>query len=236
MHRRSTLPHPSIFDISHFNAQSPESPAVINDEEMIALYKRSNSTRREELLCIMTEAQMTQLRQDYLNQLDAAIAQFEAQQHPASLPARAMADEIRAQRIAAYRTFDILHRTVDLAVTPSTDQAFLQKTTEFRKAMDNIKSDAKTHFLYGLAMAFGAAIALGGIIAMSVLVSPAVAILSWKDIIGPCIGTGIMGTLIGAVACSFFNQRKKEQAVTNKMEAFDKAMHESIPASTQKGI
>lgn len=224
---RSTLPsHPSLFETSTVNTELPVTTVPVEDD-LIAVYKRSNSVRRQNLIGIMSDSLIEQLREEYLKELDAAIAHLEEQHHPASIPARVMANEIRADKLSDESIFDILHKTIDLAVTPATSPDFQQKTDDFRKTMNGVKKDAKDHFFYGAAMAFGVAMCLAGIIVLGVLASPQVAILGVRDIIGPVIGLGFQSTVFSFMSISPFSKWKKEKTMIDKMEAFDKAMHEA---------
>lgn len=197
------------------------SSGLPQEDDLVAVYKLDRTTleRKLRLLSIMymDENSINNLRDFYLAQMDDIIAQMEKNNHPAAAPARALADDIRAQKLSDAVCFEILHRSIDLARTAPDQPEFIQKSEQFANSMAALKKDMTVNFIVGSVKLFITALAVGAALALNFLIGGIA--------IGTFVGLGIGGAYTSLSSIPNFIQGAKDKAMLNKMSMFNQAMH-----------
>lgn len=209
----------------------PTPPSSIADDEMVSFYKRSNNKIRKQLVVALNDEQEERLRAYYLNELDIAVTKMETEHHHSCGDARALYEEIKANKLSRAETFDALHTSIDLLNTPAASPDLPTRAEKFFDCMNEIRDKGKSNFKWGIGYAILAGLLIAGAVTVCAL---SLCKITPHITPGMAVAVSIMETIqsihYAHKSHSIFKIASGQKAAANKMEALGN--HLIAPSST----
>lgn len=221
-------------DVTGYTDLSALLAHVIADDELVSFYKRTNNKIRMQLVSALNDEQEERLRAYYLNELDIAVTKMETAHHHSSGDARALYEEIKANKLSRAETFHALHTSIDLLNTPAESPQLPARATKFFDCMNDIREKGKSNFRWGIGYAILAGLLIAGAVTVCVLtfghitphITPGMAI-------AVSIMESIQSISNGFKSYSMFKTASSQKEAANKMETLGNSLTAPEPTAPE---
>lgn len=223
MSLRKSLDYSSVAALNDADLTYTEFSAMLDngaaDDELVSFYKRTDNAIRKQLVIALNERQEKLLRKHYLNELNTAVTKLETEGHYSSGDARALYEEIKANKLSREETFHALHTSIDLLTTPVESEHMPHRAGKFFECMNEIRDKGKSNFRWGIGYAILAGLLIAGAVTVCVLsfghitphITPGMAV-------AVSVMESIQSINNGYKSYSIFKTASNQKAMANKME------------------